>query len=516
MGRKVVYRSETCHVNGCSSAAIASSKYCAAHRRLLYRIRSSIAGTVKRALARQGKASKRRSWSVDDFSPLHRAAKDGHTKWIRELIQSGVNVNALDHSGRTPLDYAIQKGHKKAARALREAGAKEAREVSVTQQRVTHDATVYARWAGKQVSVTQQSDAPTSGKAALGATLKEKSDNLKAVESRLATDRSFAEVTVSRNGENLRSWLPPLSSEERAEALRVAHAALSSHRLNQLIQEAAQIADREIRLEYAASIGAIVSQCSHTLGTEPPIVSTIEKALEIAPNDPDLLFAKSEAYCLILDNKRSQEVRRKVLAIAPDHFDANMREKHFQQWDHMFCYPGWYESTTVVPSVMLELQQEGKPVQIVRDGLKLTLAILMPTSRDQFPKRILESRWKPLLAETPFGPIFVHYLMLKPDRGAIHRQELMISPYPVKPVHPRHGNWLIHRFCNVSSIFLAFNDGKEVLYNRRYVFPPKLREELASIEKKLHALKLPPDHERRAQSAVNWYMQNSNIDDVEF
>lgn len=53
---------------------------------------------------------------------LHRAAFAGQTKRIRELLDRGAHVNAVDTEGNTPLDKARQQKHKKAARALERAG----------------------------------------------------------------------------------------------------------------------------------------------------------------------------------------------------------------------------------------------------------------------------------------------------------------------------------------------------------------------------------------------------------
>lgn len=288
----------------------------------------------------------------------------------------------------------------------------------------------------------------------------------------------------------------------------------NTEKVSQLVQEASRIADETISREFSA--GAIITSSTVDFGSESPLIQKIDQILELVPDDPDFLFAKSEAYYAHLDGETGQKYIQRVLAISPDYFDAVMREKHFQQWDHLFCYPGWYESMQKVPPMMLDIQSAGHPVQIVRDGLKLTLTILMPAERDQLFSEIVESRWKPIWVDTPYGPVFEHYVLLKLTNGDIRRQEMTISPYPVEPVNQCHGNWLIRRFCEVNSIFLAFNDDDEILYNQRLVYPESLRSTLATVKKRLDELTLPEDHNQKFMLAAQWYMQNSNLEDVAF
>jgi hypothetical protein len=103
--------------------------------------------------------------------------------------------------------------------------------------------------------------------------------------------------------------------------------------------------------------------------------------------------------------------------------------------------------------------------------------------------------------------------MVKLKTGKIIRNEMCISPYPTEPVHPRQGNWLIRRLCEVNSIFMVMNDGGDVLYNTRYVFPGSVHSTLQNIKSKLLQLTVPHDS-NRVRLASQWYVQNSKIEDI--
>jgi hypothetical protein len=59
-----------------------------------------------------------------------------------------------------------------------------------------------------------------------------RSENLRALEERLASDPEFARVTAQRNGENLLRWTPQLTTEERRAATAIAAALFASARVS--------------------------------------------------------------------------------------------------------------------------------------------------------------------------------------------------------------------------------------------------------------------------------------------
>ena len=108
------------------------------------------------------------------------------------------------------------------------------------------------------------------------------------------------------------------------------------------------------------------------------------------------------------------------------------------------------------------------------------------------------------------------YSLFKLKSGEIWRSEALISVYPIKPIHPQTGYWLIRRFCEIESVFICYVNGNKILYNRRYHFPKTLFPKLKKIKKKLVKMELPSDYDTKFKQAAQWYMNNSNLDDIKW
>lgn len=279
-----------------------------------------------------------------------------------------------------------------------------------------------------------------------------------------------------------------------------------------LISEISRIADETIEIRYAG--GSVVTSSTVDLGQETELTKAADRLLERNPENPEFLFAKAEAHYARMDGETGEAYRKMVLDRDPDHFDAKMRGRYFEQWDGLFSCPGWDGETTIVPSVMLDLQNDGQAIQSIRDGIRRSIAVLLPASRDGFPNNITASKWKPVWFDTPHGPVFEHYVMLQLSDGSIRRQELCVNPYPIEPPHPRHGNWLLHRLATLDSIFIAFNDGADVIYNQRFIFDRATVRALQQVASKIDKLVWDSKASEKFVAAAQWYMQNSDLDDI--
>jgi len=60
---------------------------------------------------------------------IHAAARAGNDEAVKEFLAAGADVNAKDHNGGTPLDWAIGQNHTKTADLLRKHGGKTGEEL---------------------------------------------------------------------------------------------------------------------------------------------------------------------------------------------------------------------------------------------------------------------------------------------------------------------------------------------------------------------------------------------------
>jgi len=68
---------------------------------------------------------------ADPSKGIFGAAEGGHLEILMLLLsQPGIKVNAIDHRGKTPLDYAIEHKHTDCAELIRAAGGKRSSELA--------------------------------------------------------------------------------------------------------------------------------------------------------------------------------------------------------------------------------------------------------------------------------------------------------------------------------------------------------------------------------------------------
>lgn len=279
------------------------------------------------------------------------------------------------------------------------------------------------------------------------------------------------------------------------------------------IAEASKIADNVITFS-----GVENSILTHIKGKEATnLVSTIEKAIETVSDDIDLLIAKSGALCCASRNTTAENVIDQVLSINPKHFEARMRKDHWEKWLHLFSYPSWSHLDTAINMQMAARLQSSHRMRIVRDGLQISIAIVVPVQTKEFPDGLssgMRSKWEPKLCDTPYGTIVAHYLLVEDNPSSPYKSEGFLPTFLPNEVNPNSGYWLLQRLSNINSCFLVLTDGHKVLYNNRYVFSAELRSTLRSISQKI-VKKSTKEDLAAYQKAIEWYQEHIDINSVQ-
>jgi len=281
------------------------------------------------------------------------------------------------------------------------------------------------------------------------------------------------------------------------------------HPARKEIDEASALADEVVSLYMFG--GTFVTACSHEDGMR--LASAIDKALEKAPIDLDLMVAKSGALCLANKIDAAKEIIDEVLSIDPNHFEARQRKNYWDTWPHLFNFPSWSEKARTLHPVLAEGLQRIERIQIVRDTLQLGLAVFIYVDPSRLPDLIItpemSCRWEPVWSDTPHGSVVAHYPIVEDAKGnRIVSEDFVPTFVPKRPL-AGSGYWLLKRLAVTSSCFIVVTDGQNVLYNRRYVFPEELKRKLRSFAERIDKEAQKEDI-RAFLMAREWHMDHFN------
>jgi len=282
-----------------------------------------------------------------------------------------------------------------------------------------------------------------------------------------------------------------------------------NHAARQLIDEASHIADQIIRVSMMGDRVAVSVNSVDAM----QLVSAIEKALEKARDNLDLLVAESGALCCALQFKTAEEVIDHVLSINPEHFEARQRKEHWGKWEHLFQYPSWSTTVRTLHPVRAANLRHEHPIQLVRDGLQIGIAVVRSAQSHEFPKGLssrVPSKWEPVWSDTPYGSIVAHYMLIKDNPADPWRGESFLPTFVPSEVSPSSGYWLLQRMSHIPSCFIILADGHNVLYNTRYVFPDALRSTLQTISDKVVHQSARQDP-IAFEKAYQWHVNNFDI-----
>lgn len=279
------------------------------------------------------------------------------------------------------------------------------------------------------------------------------------------------------------------------------------------IRLAATIADEGITLSPSAD--GLTQTAAISKAVAQKLVQAIDQAVEIAPDDPDLLVAKSAALSLSSEPDNAMAVLDQALAIAPHHFDGRMLKAHPDTWQHLFHFPSWAEGHTKLSPIMRERRWMGQQLQLVRDGLTLGVAVVNPEKREMFPDTTLRAKWDLVWMETPHGPVAVHYTMLDWGNDDIWPHEEFIPHVGAEIPAVLDNYWVLRRLAVIDSCFIVLADMQsgEVLHNERYIFPQTLRSKIRAMDNDLRRMGPTVDIDE-CLAAGNWYVEKYTLDSV--
>ena len=310
-------------------------------------------------------------------------------------------------------------------------------------------------------------------------------------------------------------------SEETYKELRAKYSASTrvlglvdpNHPARKEIDEASTLADEVISLYMFG--GTLITACSQEDGMR--LVSAIDKALEKAPKDLDLMVAKSGALCLAGKDSEAKKLIDKVLSFNPNHFEAKQRKKYWNEWPHLFNFTSWSEKAENLHHVLVEGLQRIEKVQIIRDTLQLGVAVFMHVDPSKIPDLTPEMscRWEPVWSDTPHGSVVAHYAIVEDTKGNRLVTESFLPTFvPERPLI-ESGYWLLKRLAATPSCFIVVTDGQKVLYNKRYVFPEELRKKLRLFAERLDKETQKGDI-KAFLMARKWHMDHFNPKGVIF
>lgn len=242
------------------------------------------------------------------------------------------------------------------------------------------------------------------------------------------------------------------------------------------------------------------------------IKEILDRVIDKDFDNPDLFYARASLHYLALQGKDGMEDRDKCLSLCPEHLDANMHKKHFNIWNNIFEINGWDETQKEIPDLMKYNVENGLVAQVVRNNLRIAIAIVLPLSKVNLTG-CNKMRWELKWVKTPHGKIAAHYLFFDSGKFA----EFFIPSIQEHTPEQRmnHSYWLLRRLALETYCFIVISDGNKVVRNEKYIFPSNLILTLKSMGKDI----LQGDTVSSIsayQMATQWYMNNSDINDLKY
>lgn len=304
-----------------------------------------------------------------------------------------------------------------------------------------------------------------------------------------------------------------VSGEGKPEAIDTLHLRLAtpSHIAREQIDKVVAIIDESVQVAVVGDYCGIRRPVPITALSK--AIPILDRAITVSPGDIDLLVSKAYVLDLIGEKDQARTVLRFVLEKQPEHFEAKMWEQHPDNWRYALHYPKWSENEKSLHPVMSKHLTLEHRVQLVRDGLQKTLAIVTQVKGPAFhPETEIKVKW--VLSETPYGPLVAWYLRIIEPSVEPSTQEAFLPIF--KPLFiPMEGYSLLQQLAWNPYCFVVLVRGDRAELNRRVLFGEKCVREIRNIASRLSSTDsfLP---KAKFRSAMQWHMKNFDMDGLTF
>lgn len=249
------------------------------------------------------------------------------------------------------------------------------------------------------------------------------------------------------------------------------------------------------------------------------LMEAIDASLQQYPANTDLLLAKSSALRAAGAEGHARAVIEEILARDAEQFEARLIKQHWEYWPHVCGLPPCSEGMRRIAPALVGGLREGRNVQLVRDGLGSSVAFLQEISQFRFDHGLSNSmrcRWEFVPADTPFGRIVAHYVLVEDNVPSPYRQEFFLPTGKPEGISATGGYWLLQRLARLESALIILVMGDQVRYARRYVFPLQMRSGLGEIAARIAKDPRPTKTVEDFQRAVQWHMDHFDFNAIRF
>lgn len=301
----------------------------------------------------------------------------------------------------------------------------------------------------------------------------------------------------------------PATKTVKASALRLADPAHPAHKQ---LEQVAKIVDQYVQVEVAGDRTAM--KVSAPVGEIEKALSSVDEAIAMCPDDMDLPVAKACILHASAQFKSAEEMLDLVLSKVPDHFEAKMWKSHWETWSDALRFPRWDERLSSLHPVMASHLRLDHRVQVVRDGMQKTLAIVTGVQGPPFDNRTqVKVEW--VLSQTPYGPLVAYYTKIIEPSGEPSTMEAFLPIFQPTLFSPMEGYFLVRQLAFIPYCFVVLVSGTTATLNRRIVFGQKTVQKLRDMVSQLTSTQsyLP---QQQFKSAMQWHMNNFDMKQLAF